>query len=78
MIPGKDFNNVDPKTVYDILWSWNFGYVSDRGAIELMALDDLSELYQAAHDNDVPYPGQPSERDIQQADEFISAIRGAA
>jgi hypothetical protein len=36
------------------------------------------ELYEVANDNDIPYPGTPSQRDIEMAEAFIAAITDAA
>lgn len=72
------FDHENPVTVHDILWSWSTGYMSTKLAIRSLHLEDEMELYEAADDNDVPYPGTPSSRDIEMADEFIEAITAAA
>lgn len=72
------FDHENPVTVHDILWSWSTGHMSTRQAVEILHLDDEMELYEAADDNNVPYPGTPSRRDIEMADEFIAAITNAA
>lgn len=72
------FDHENPVTVHDILWSWSTGYLSKQSAIDMLHLDDEMELYEAADDNEVPYPGSPSPRDIEMADEFVSSIIKAA
>jgi hypothetical protein len=78
MIPGVDFEHENPQTVYDILWSWSSGHLATKDALRRLEVEDVSELYQAAHDNNVPYPGRPSARDLDQANEFVAAVAGAA
>lgn len=73
-----EFEHENPVTVHDILWSWSRGYMTTRAAVTAMGLDDVSELFEAADDNEVPYPGRPSQRDVEMAEEFLSAIASAA
>ncbi len=78
MVDIPPFNREDPRTVHDILWAWSTGSLSKRDAIALMELDDELELYEAAIDNFVPVPGEPSPKDLEQAEEFIASITFAA
>jgi hypothetical protein len=55
------FDHENPVTVHDILWSWSTGYLPTHSAIAMLHLDDERELYEAADDNDVPYPCSASE-----------------
>lgn len=72
------FNHENPVTVHDILWSWSQGYMTTKEAVSALHLDDEMELYEAANDNDVPFPGSPSESDVQMAEEFVKAISKVA
>ncbi len=72
------FDHENPVTVHDILWAWSRGLMSTKRAIASLHLDDEMELYEVANDNDIPYPGTPSQRDVDMAKAFIAAITDAA
>lgn len=72
------FDQDHPRSVHDILWAWSDGEITTKQAIDVLEFDDVMELYEAALDNDIPVPGKPSPRDVQLAEEFVTAVRGAA
>lgn len=74
MVPVPEFDHADPKTVFDILWSWSTGYLTTDQAVQLMELENEMELYEACLNSDVPFPGTPSKEDVRMADEFLDAI----
>jgi hypothetical protein len=73
-IPNFDAQN--PQTVHDILWAWSQRHISTKDAMEKIWAEDKLELYQAAFDNDVPFPGKADEDDIRMATEFLAATQG--
>lgn len=70
------FDSQNPRTVHDILWSWSEGYLSTRKAMRKLHAEDKMELYQAAFDNDVPFPGKASNEDREMAKIFLNATQG--
>ena len=48
--------------------------MTTKEAIARLGVEDEMELLEAAHDNQVPIPGTPSDEDISNADAFVKAI----
>ncbi len=51
-----DFDHVNPVTEHDILWSWSQGYLTTKGAAEMLKLEEGDTIEEVAIQLGIPLP----------------------